>query len=158
MPLSSTKQRHLLPLLGFFGGSFFLHLLWENLQSPLYTCFWENSFVRCFLICLRATVTGDMLFMLTIYAALAMVHRDWLWVSNAATFRHPATWLIAVLIGVLLAVSFELWAVHVAERWQYTSVMPLIPIVQVGLTPVLQMILVPLGVLFITSRVSTRHL
>lgn len=141
-------------LLAYFGSSFLLHFLWENLQAPLYTCFWEYPFVQCLLICLKATATGDMLFMLTIYLALAVVHRDWFWVSKEAAYKHPATWLLAVFIGVLLAVSFELWAVHVVLRWQYAS-MPLLPIVQVGITPILQMIIVPLGVLLISSHIST---
>lgn len=153
MTISVFQKRHILTLTAFFGGSFSLHLLWENLQMPLYEGF--TSLQEHFWICLKATATGDMLFMFTIYLALAAVHRDWFWVSNASVFRHPATWLITVLIGVLLAVSFELWAVHVAHRWQYAS-MPLVPLLRVGLTPVLQMVVIPLGTLFISNRISVR--
>ena len=49
-----------------------------------------------------------------------------------------------MLIGVLLAVSFELWAIYAVRRWEYGS-MPLIPIIGVGITPVLQMVIVPLA-------------
>lgn len=130
------------PLAAFFGSSFVLHLLWENLQAPLYSCY--QSFWQCFWICLYATATGDMIFMLTIYAALAVIHRDWQWVRDPGAYRHPATWILAVGIGLILAVSFELWAVHVAHRWQYTEFMLIVPFVQIGLTPVLQMIIIPL--------------
>lgn len=143
-------------LLAYFGSSFLLHLLWENLQAPLYTCFWEYPFLQCFLICLKATATGDMLFMLTIYIALAVVHRDWLWVSKRGTYRHPATWLIALLIGLLLAMFFELWAVYVAHRWTYTAAMPLIPIIRVGFTPILQMAAIPLLAIFLCYRLNIR--
>jgi len=140
------------PIVTFFGSSFLLHLIWENLQAPLYLGF--ASFQQHFWMCLKATATGDMLFMLTIYLALAAIHGDWLWIAHAATFRHPATWLIALLIGVLLAVSFELWAVYVVERWQYSASMPILPILRIGLTPVLQMIAIPIAVLFVSFRFS----
>ncbi len=138
------------PIATYFGISFLLHLLWENLQAPLYQGF--ASFQQHFWICLKATATGDMLFMLVIYLALAAVHRNWFWIADAAAFRHPATWVIALLIGALLAVFFELWAVYVAGRWQYAASMPILPILRIGLTPVLQMIVIPIAALFVSFR------
>lgn len=142
-------------ILVFFGGSFLLHLLWENAQAPLFQGY--ESFAQHFLICLKATTTGDMLFMLVIYCVLALVHRDMWWPSNSKTFHHPATWILPPVIGILLAVSFELWAIHVARRWTYAEAMPIIPILQVGILPLLQMMIVPLLSLFLASR-STRPL
>ncbi len=140
-----------LPVSLFFGSSLLLHLLWENLQAPLYVGF--TSFRDHFWICFRAT-WGDLLFMLTIYMALAIMHRDPFWIADQSSYTHPATWIIALLIGVLLAVNFELWTINVDHRWQYTEAMPLIPILQVGLTPVLQMLIIPLITLLLTSRFS----
>lgn len=139
----------LLPLATFFLGSFLLNLLWENVQAPLFRGY--ESFAQHFPICLKATATGDMLFIFTIYLCLAMVHRDWQWLRNPLTYRHPATWLLPIIIGLLLATSFELWAVHAAHRWQYTNSMPLIPLLQIGLTPILQMIVIPTIVLLLTK-------
>ena len=104
----------------------------------------HDSFWANFKMCLFATATGDMLFMLLLYLAVAVVHRDLSWLSEKSTYRHPATWVIPALIGSLLAISFELWAVHAVGRWQYGT-MPLVPILQVGVTPLLQMILIPLA-------------
>lgn len=143
----------LLPPIMFFGSSFALHLLWENLQAPLYEGF--VSFQQHFWICFKAT-GGDLLFMLIIYAALAVIHRDAFWFVNRAAYDHAATWMIAVLLGVLLAVSFELWAVYVAHRWQYAEAMPLLPILRIGLTPVLQMVFVPLIAFLFTRSFSSR--
>ena len=145
------SHHRLLPISVFFGGSFVLHLLWENLQAPLYEGF--TSFRQHFWICFKAT-WGDLLFMLLIYAALAVLHRDMFWIADRSAYSNPATWIISVLIGALLAVSFEFWAVYVDHRWQYTEAMPLIPVLHIGLTPVLQMLLIPLAVLFLTSRSS----
>lgn len=134
-------SRRLPAFTAFFGGSFLLHLLWENLQAPLYAGF--VSYRAHFWICFKAT-GGDLLFMLILYAALAVVHRSPFWLADRAAYEHPATWTIVPFIGVLLAVGFELWAVYVAHRWQYGQEMPLIPLLLIGLTPVLQMIVIPL--------------
>ena len=139
-------------LLAYFGSSFFLQLLWENLQAPLYVGY--TSFYQHFWICLKATVTGDMIFMVLIYLALALIHKDICWVRNRAAYLSPATWTLTVVVGVLLAVSFEWWAVFVAHRWVY-GIMPLVPMLHVGLTPVSQMIAVPVVTLFLCSRFTS---
>lgn len=137
-------------ILKYFVISFLLHLVWENAQAPLYDCY--ATFWQCFWICLKAVATGDMIFMAVIYLALAAVHRDIRWTDHPATFKHPGTWLLALLIGILLAVGFELWAVHVDHRWLYMPGMPIVPIIEVGLLPVLQMLVIPVLVLGFLSR------
>lgn len=131
------------PIIAYFASSFFLHLIWENGQIPLFEIsdapFWDT-----FMMCLWATATGDMLFMLTLYLTVALIHRSVWWACDRLAYSAPATWVVPVIIGVLLAVSFELWAVHTINRWVYSS-MPIIPVIKVGLTPVLQMILIPLA-------------
>ena len=141
-------------LTAFIGGSFFLHLLWESLQAPLYEGY--SSFGQHFWICLKATVTGDMFFMFVIYTTLAIVYRDLFWIADRSSYIHPATWVISILIGGLLAVSFEFWAVYVDHRWQYTDLMPIIPILQIGVTPILQMVFIPILMIFLSSRFVPR--
>ena len=128
-------------------------MIWfgENLQAPLYEGF--TSFRQHFWICFKAT-WGDLLFMLLIYVALAVLHRDMFWIADRSAYSNSATWIISLLIGALLAVSFEFWAVYVDHRWQYTEAMPLIPVLHIGLMPVLQVLFIPLAVLFLTSRSS----
>lgn len=146
---------HWRSLLLFFVASFVLHLLWELLQSPFYDCFSIGSLLACFLICLRAAATGDLLFMLILYLALAVIHRKFFWLTERAAYTHPATWVLPPLLGSLLAVSLELWAVHVAHRWQYAG-MPLLPVMEVGLLPVAQMIVIPLIVPLMCRRIVGR--
>ena len=133
----------LIPVGLYFGSSFVMHLIWENAQMPLFET-GDASLWDVFAMCLFATATGDMLFMLTLYLTVAVIHKKLWWLSDRAVYSHPATWVVPLLIGVLLAVSFELWAVHAVQRWQYSS-MPLVPIIHVGVTPVLQMMLIPLA-------------
>ena len=108
---------------------------------PLFVSPFE-SFWNDFTMCLFAAATGDMIFMLILYVTVAIIHRNVYWLSDRAAYRQPATWVVPMLIGGLLAISFELWAVYVVERWHY-GIMPLVPILKVGITPLLQMIIIP---------------
>ena len=134
-------------LLCFFASSFFLHLLWENLQAPLFADF--VSYRQHFLPCLKAAATGDMVFMAIIYLMLAAAYRSPAWIADRRSYAHPATWLLPVFMGIPLAVMTELRAVYVVHSWAYASTMPLLPFYHVGLTPVFQMIIVPLLVLLL---------
>lgn len=141
------------PVLVFFGSSFILHFIWELLQGPLYKDF-VISFWQHFKACLFATTTGDMLFMITIYLILAIVHRNLWWIADKTNYSHIATWTLPLIIGALLAVSYELWAVYSVHRFAYGS-MPVIPLLGVGLTPILQMMVIPIISLRISSKFST---
>lgn len=127
----------------YFCASFLMHLIWENAQMPLYEV-GDASLWNTFKMCLFATATGDMLFTLVLYLTVVVIHKNLWWPNDRAAYLHPATWTVPVLLGTLLAVSFELWAVHAVQRWQYGS-MPMVPVIRVGVTPVLQMIFIPLA-------------
>ena len=150
-PLPRVYSRAMRSFIAYWAASFVAHLVWENAQMPLFEA--AGSWRENFAMCLFATATGDMLFMLTLYLTLVVTHRDLCWVGNREAYRHPATWVLPVLVGVLLAVSFELWAVYAVGRWKYGS-MPVIPVLGVGLTPALQMIVVPLLTLAFSRRTA----
>lgn len=135
------------------AASFVLHLLWENLHGPLYLVGPSPPDVWRLLF---ATATGDMIFMLVIYLALVSMHHDWVWVSKRESYTHVGTWMITIVFGALLGVSFELWAVHIDHRWTYAEAMPIIPILGIGLSPVLQMIVVPILVLLLCGKLARR--
>lgn len=139
----------------YFSASFLMHLIWENAQMPLYevgdASLWGN-----FKMCLFATATGDMLCMLTLYLTVALIHQKLSWLEDRAAYSHPATWIAPVMVGVLLAVSFELWAVYAVRRWEYGS-MPLLPLVHVGVTPILQMIFIPPATTAVCRWVAIRE-
>lgn len=133
----------------YFGASFLLHLAWELLQSPLFAN--HGSGWESFKSCVFATATGDMLFTLVIYLSIAAAFADLRWVSAQGWFSHPAPWTLSAIVGILLGLAFELWAVHVDKRWTYGG-MPIIPVLGVGVTPILQMMLVPACTLLISCR------
>jgi hypothetical protein len=150
---NSLKQKSK-SLLLFFGASFLLHLLWENLQAPLFEGFVSSK--THFLVCLYATATGDMIFMALIYVSLVCVHKNLWWILRKESYSHIATWVLPIIIGGLLAMSYELWAIYVEHRWEYGD-MPLIPHLGVGIFPILQMIFIPLGTLKICQIVFQKN-
>ncbi len=109
--------------------SFAFHLTWELAQSPLYTCSIDMN--RCFWICVHATF-GDVGIMLVLYA----IHQ-----------KVPSLWKMA-LIGNAFALVIEKISIEL-ERWTYLPSMPLIPGIEVGITPILQMALIPPLVFYI---------
>jgi hypothetical protein len=123
--------------------SFLFHFAWEILQAPLFARMPMVSHWLATLVCLKATF-GDVGIALASFAVGAWWERDWRWFvmpSNSALAAYLAT-------GVLITIVFELYAVYWAGRWSYSELMPIVPLLRVGLAPLLQWIALPLAVLF----------
>lgn len=121
---------------------FLLNLAWELLQMPLYnsTSFSINHVTFCAL-----GSVADAIMVLLIYLGLALIFKQPLWV-------YPLLWqriLIVILIGGVGAVLSEMRHLSVGN-WAYSGLMPLIPVVQVGLSPVLQFMTLP-SIIYILS-------
>lgn len=134
-------------LLTIFGTGFLLNIALENLQAPLYRGY--SNFWQHLPICSIASL-GDVLIILVLYFVLAIVNRNIFWVTKMSR----ADVAIVITLGASVAVGIEKWAL-VVDRWQYSSAMPLVPFIEVGLLPVLQMSLLPLLTYYISRRVSS---
>lgn len=128
------------------GVSFLLNVAWENLQAPLYQGY--SNFWQHFPICSVASL-GDVLIILVLYFVLAVINRDMLWIKKIS----KGDVILIISLGALVAVGIEKWALATL-RWQYASAMPLIPYAEVGLLPVLQMIVLPVVTYYISKRVA----
>ena len=109
---------------------------WELAQAPLYvgmggvrTIWWH-----CFVASL-----GDGLMVLGIVAGGGVILRRPAW------FVRPGVQgvIVMVVVGLVLGVTVEWVAVHVLQRWGYTARMPRLPGLDVGLVPVVQMLVLP---------------
>lgn len=114
-----------------FGVSFVLNLVWETAQAPLYQGY--TDFASNFGLCFVASI-GDAAFTTALYLALALAHRDALWVRR----RTARDALATVAAGLVAAVVGERISVG-AGWWSYSRAMPTVPVVEVGLTPFLQL-------------------
>lgn len=63
--------------------------------------------------------------------------RRWLFGPSAAT------WSIYLSIGLVLTVVFELLAIGPLGRWRYGAAMPIVPGLGVGLSPLMQWVVIP---------------
>ena len=119
-----------------FAIAFVLNAAWEVSQASLYSGE-RQSLLTTFLHCLPAILL-DAIFTVSLYAVLLR--------SRDCSFPQP-TVLGLLLIGIIggtTAVSVELLAL-LFGWWSYGASMPLVPRLDIGLLPVLQLgILTPL--------------
>ena len=124
--------------------AFILHLVWENAQAPLFQGY--VSFPQHFPMCLMGTL-GDVVITLAIYGVVALLKNDFAWIMSIGK-----TDIIALaIIGFFVAVGIE-WHAMLSGRWAYTDAMPIIPYLQVGLAPVVQMIILLPSSIYIAAR------
>ncbi|MEK7599179.1 MAG: hypothetical protein AAB474_01860 [Patescibacteria group bacterium] len=120
----------------FTAVSFILHIVWENLQAPLYAGF--TSFYDHFSACLAGAI-GDVFISLAALLFMILVKRALPLKFNKNDF------MVLAGLGLIIAVAIEKNAL-LAGKWSYSGAMPLIPYLNVGLAPILQMIfLLPLS-------------
>ena len=112
-----------------------INFAWETAQSALFAPMggWVSGTWRCFVASL-----GDGVILLAIVAAGSLLFRRVDWFVRPG----PAGYVFMAALGMTAAVAIEIGA-RAAGRWSYTDQMPLIPIVHVGLVPVLQMLVLP---------------
>jgi hypothetical protein len=123
---------------------------WELAQSPLYTG--TGNFRPAWWHCFVASL-GDGVLVLLIFAT------GWVIRGQSEWFVRPG-WLdygLMVTAGLLLSVSVEWGAVHIAGRWAYNGWMSLVPGLAIGVVPVVQMLVLPplilrVAAVWITAR------
>lgn len=134
---------------GITGISFLFNLVWENVQAPLYAGY--ISFAQHFWICFVATL-GDVVIVLMLYGLFAVAYRNTRWIMS---MKKTSTALL-IIAGAAIAVLIE-WLALATGRWGYAPGMPLIPLFDVGVLPVLQLILLPLLTFGTTAKVAARY-
>ncbi len=127
--------------------SFLLHFVWEFVQAPTYAGMIEMNHWDGIKLCMSATF-GDVGFALVAFGLTSLTARTRQW------FLRPAAWqyLMYLGIGIGLTVGFEYYYTQVSLRWTYSELMPLVPPFGTGLSPLLQWLVVPTVVLWITRR------
>lgn len=124
------------------GGGLAANFAWEMLQMPLYGKF-QGGWWRCF----QASL-GDVLLLAGLYVLMACAADSWLWFRRPSPRRQIAL----AAAGFLIAAVVELRALA-QGTWSYEPAMPLVPFLEVGWLPVLQMILIPAGLALLSRLV-----
>lgn len=129
---------------------FSLNFLWEIGQTPLYAPHFDSLW-DLILVHLRAA-GGDAIMIAVIIFINALIFRDWLWF-----FKLNKKKIMSIVIwGAAMAIAIEKAAL-LSSRWNYNDLMPIIPILNVGLTPVLQMIILSVLSFWINGKFSNQR-
>ncbi|WP_066172480.1 hypothetical protein [Bacillus marinisedimentorum] len=128
--------------------SFLLQLIWEvsqcsvfyqmelNLLNPL---LWSATF-------------GDMNMTIFLYALLSFVHGTRDWIEQPFT---KTTMVIMTLYALFLSFFFEISALY-KGRWEYSGLMPFFPGTNIGLLPVVQLLILFPAAFYISKLVLKR--
>ena len=123
-------------LLLVFIIAFALNLVWEFSHSTLYVSYRGGEITN--LVLFRAAVwDGVFIAVLVLLATIFKINK------------------LAVIIfgGLILAVAIEIWALN-SGRWVYDAAMPIIPILNIGFTPTIQLALTGYIAVWYTFKVS----
>ena len=124
------------------------HLLWEFTQLPLYTIWREGTPGEILFAAVHCT-GGDALIAITALVTALLVAGTG-WPIARDSFRHVAVG--AIVIGVGYTIFSEWLNTTVRGTWTYSDLMPVIPLIGVGLSPFLQWILLPLAAFWWARR------
>ena len=124
-----------------------LDLVWEALQLPLYTI-WTMGSRRDQIVAVLHCTGGDILIALTtLFGALT--------VAGNPGWPHRGASRVAVLTiaaGVAYTVFSEWLNTDLRQSWAYSALMPTVPPLGTGLSPLLQWVVVPSVVLAWAGR------
>lgn len=115
-----------------------LELLWEVAQFPLYSV-WHEGDWGYILYGLAHCTLGDLLILLVTYWVVALLNRSRYWYrSNILVSGFLFTFL-----GLGYTIYSEIVNVGIKGAWDYTELMPIIPVIEIGGMPFMQWVLVP---------------
>lgn len=151
MPKRKLRAVLDLPELNVALFAFLLNFVWEMLQIRFFHGMAEAFHWDAVLICTQATIgdVGIALAAFWVVAWLGGCGRSW-------PLRPTAPQVVAFTgFGILVTIAFELLATHVWDRWSYSAAMPVIPLLEVGLLPLLQWTVLPPLVIWLVHRQLT---
>ena len=124
-----------------------LNLLWEIAQLPLYTLWTKETPAYIAYSVLHCTV-GDVLIalgavLIALIATRAGSLREWRWTRIG---------IFAVLSGLAYTVFSEWMNTVLRASWAYSEWMPVLSFLPIGLSPILQWLLVPTAALALARR------
>ena len=122
-----------------------LHFAWEMGHGSLFAPMDRLPFWRATAWCARAA-GWDVVISAAAYVAAALAARRVHWIGQRTWWPYA----IYFAVGLAVTIVMERWAISVG-RWQYREAMP--AIAGIGLTPLLQWILIPAVILLIARRV-----
>lgn len=116
------------------------NLVWEFSHMPLYTL-WETGSTGEIVFAAVHCTGGDMLIALSTVMLSLFLFGNGAWPAERRGLVIAGT----VAFGLAYTVFSEWLNIEIREAWAYRDLMPVIPVLNAGLSPVLQWIVVPLA-------------
>ena len=128
--------------------SFILNEVWELVQMPLYKqpIYKMGHIAFCTLAAL-----ADMIMVLLLYLSFAFIYKNPFWIAQRNYFKI----FVVMLTGAVGAVLSEKRHLRIGS-WAYDQSMPIVPFVNVGLSPLLQFFLLPVIIYFLSHFIISK--
>ena len=128
--------------------SFILNEGWELLQMPLYE---QPIYKMGHIAFCTLGALADMIMVLLLYGCFGFIYKNafWIWESNWVRI------CVVMLTGAVGAALSEKRHLLIGS-WAYDQSMPIVPFVNVGLSPVLQFSLLPVITYFLSFYIISK--
>ena len=129
--------------------AFLLNYPWELLQGPLFERMAAAPHWEAVKMCTQAAL-GDVFIMLAAYWLVAALAKSRRWIVAPTGLQL----LLFMTLGALITIVIEQLALRGLwlESWSYSPLMPVIPVVGVGLSPLVQWLVLPPVVVWFVRR------
>jgi len=125
--------------------SFIFNEVWELVQMPLYYSAFYN--LGHIIFCTLGAL-ADTIMVLLLYFSFAFIYKNIFWIAQRNWFKI----FVVMLTGAVGAVLSEKRHLLLGS-WAYDQSMPIVPFVNVGLSPFLQFFLLPVIIYFLSYRI-----
>jgi hypothetical protein len=126
-----------------------LNYLWELAQAPLYAGLqdWGRVWWHCLVAALG---DGLLIWLILVIGWLVFGRFEWY------VFPSYSTLGVMLAAGLSIGIGVEWIALNILGRWAYAAAMPLLPGLNIGLVPVLQMLVLPPLIFHLASRWTSK--
>lgn len=119
-------------------------VLWESAQMPLYTLWRTGTPEELVVDVLKCTVANILIATASLAVGLLVSGRMTRWARASV-----GTLIVTCLAGVGYTIYSEWVNVYVKRTWAYSDLMPIVPELDVGASPLVQWVVLPsVGILF----------
>ena len=122
----------------YLGACAILLFVWEVLQLPLYSIWSTGTFSEIAFAILHCTAGDLMIASLSLLIAL-LIFGNFAWPSE----RFVVVMVTTLGIGIGYTIYSEWMNTTVRKTWEYSKLMPTIPMLGTGLSPLMQWLIVP---------------
>ncbi|NIR92501.1 MAG: hypothetical protein GWO08_02160 [Gammaproteobacteria bacterium] len=116
------------------------NLVWEFLHLPLYTIWQEETLPKNVYAAIHCTA-GDLIIAVCalMLSLLIFGNQDW----PKSGFSRVLT--STVILGLAYTIFSEWLNIEIRKSWAYSELMPVVPILETGLSPIAQWIVLPIS-------------